>query len=57
MHPVPTQLGGVVDYVAREPVLAGLMIVILLFVFGAYLFMRRTVMNMRQGYDESYRDR
>jgi len=57
MHPVPLQLGGVVDFVAREPVLAGLMVVILLFVFFAYLFMRRTVMNMREGFDEAYRDR
>ena len=51
----PAVIDALVDFVAREPVLAGLMLVILLVVFFAYLFMRKTVSSMREGFDDAYR--
>lgn len=51
----PAVLDSLVDFVAREPVLAGLMVLILLVVFFAYLFMRKTVSSMREGFDDAYR--
>lgn len=57
MEPRPAVVDAIVDFVAREPVLVGLMIVMLLFVFFTYLFLRRTVASMREGFDEGYRGR
>jgi hypothetical protein len=38
-----------------DPVLLGLIVVMLLFVFFAYLFVRRTLVSLREGYDEASR--
>ena len=39
----------VVDFVAANPVPTVLLALLLLFVFGAYLFLRRTVKEFRRG--------
>ncbi|MFC6990020.1 hypothetical protein ACFQJD_17340 [Haloplanus sp. GCM10025708] len=36
-----------------DPVLLGLIAVMLLLVFFAYLFVRRTLLSLREGYDEA----
>lgn len=38
-----------------DPVLVGIVVVTLLFVFGLYLFVRRTVLGFREGYDQGKR--
>jgi flagellar biogenesis protein FliO len=38
-----------------DPVLVGLVVVILLFVFGIYLFVRRTLLSLREGYKRGKR--
>ncbi len=48
-------LAGVVDYLVNNPVFTGLLVVILLFVFFAYLFVRRTVTGVQEGYDQGRR--
>jgi hypothetical protein len=52
---LPAQLDAVVDFVADEPVFVGLVVALLLFVFFMYLFLRRTILGMREGYDDAYR--
>lgn len=34
-----------------DPVLVGFVVVMLLFVFGIYLFVRRTLLSLREGYE------
>lgn len=53
---VPTQsaVDAVVEFVARDPVLVGLVVVMLVFVFFGYLFLRRTVMSVREGFEDGY---
>jgi hypothetical protein len=43
---------GVVDFLLSNPVFTGLLVVILLFVFFMYLFVRRTLLGLREGYDQ-----
>ncbi|XVH33045.1 hypothetical protein ACNS7O_07390 [Haloferacaceae archaeon DSL9] len=38
-----------------DPVFVGLVVVLLLFVFFGYLLMRRTVLGLREGYEEGQR--
>lgn len=46
---------GVVDTLANDPVLVALVAVLLLAVFFGYLYVRRTLMNLRDGYESGYR--
>jgi hypothetical protein len=46
---------GVVDALANDPVLVVLVAVLLLAVFGGYFYIRRTLMNLRDGYEDAYR--
>ena len=48
-------LQGVVDFFLGEPVFTALLIVMLLFVFFSYLFVRRTLTGLREGYDQGRR--
>lgn len=48
-------LQGVVDFLVQNPVFTGLLIVMLLFVFFSYLFIRRTLTGLREGYDQGRR--
>ena len=34
-----------------DPVLVGLVVVMLVFVFGAYLLIRRTLLSLREGFE------
>lgn len=47
---VAVQLGGVVDFVAANPVFTALLAFILVFLFFSYLFVRRTLLSLREGY-------
>jgi flagellar biogenesis protein FliO len=38
-----------------DPVVLGLIVVLVLFVFFGYLLMRRTVMGLREGYEDGQR--
>ncbi|MFB6092649.1 MAG: hypothetical protein ABEK02_06535 [Haloquadratum sp.] len=49
------QVDVVVDFVASNPALIVLVVLLLGFVFFAYLFVRRTMSGLRDGYDEGYR--
>ncbi|WP_164974725.1 DUF7859 family protein [Halegenticoccus tardaugens] len=40
-----------------DPVFLGLVVVMLLFVFFSYLFLRRTLLGLREGYEEGRRGR
>ena len=51
----PAQVDVVVDFVASNPALVVLLVFLLGFVFFAYLFIRRTMTGLRDGYDEGYR--
>ncbi|WP_372912549.1 hypothetical protein [Salinigranum sp.] len=46
---------GVVDTLASDPILVALVVGLLLIVFFAYLYIRRTLMNLRDGYEDAYR--
>jgi flagellar biogenesis protein FliO len=50
----PAQVDAIADAVAGDPVFAGLVVLLLLVVFLAYLFVRRTLLNMREGYEDAY---
>ncbi len=54
--PLASPLDDVVDIIVSDPIFAGLIVVMLLFVFFAYLFVRRTVTGLREGYDDAYKD-
>lgn len=45
-------LQGTLDFFAQRPVFTGLLILMLLFVFFSYLFLRRTLTGLREGYDQ-----
>lgn len=51
----PAQIDAVVDFAASNPALIVLLVFLLGFVFFAYLFVRRTLTGLRDGYDEGYR--
>jgi hypothetical protein len=38
-----------------DPVLVGFVVVMLVFVFGIYLLVRRTLLSLREGYDRGKR--
>lgn len=42
-------------WIFDDPVVLGLVVVLLLFVFFGYLLMRRTVMGLREGYEDGQR--
>ncbi|ELZ76044.1 hypothetical protein C453_03509 [Haloferax elongans ATCC BAA-1513] len=44
---------GIVDFLAGDPVFTGLLVLMLLFVFFAYLLVRRTLLGLREGYDDA----
>ena len=46
---------GVVDTLTNDPILVALVLVLLLAVFFGYLWIRRTLMNLRDGYEDAYR--
>lgn len=48
------QVDVVVDFVASNPALVILLVFLLGFVFFAYLFVRRTLTGLREGFDEGY---
>jgi hypothetical protein len=45
------QLSGLLD----DPIFLGLVAIMLLLVFFAYLLVRRTLLSLREGYDDGYR--
>jgi len=51
----PAQVDVVVDFIASNPALIVLLVFLLGFVFFAYLFVRRTLTGLRDGFDEGYR--
>jgi hypothetical protein len=46
---------GVVDLVPDDPILVVLVVGLLLIVFFGYLYIRRTLTNLRDGYEDAYR--
>jgi hypothetical protein len=46
---------GVTDLIPTDPVLIVLVVGLLLIVFFGYLYVRRTLMNLRDGYEDAYR--
>ena len=46
---------GVVDTLLNDPILLVLVVGLLLIVFFGYLYVRRTLMNLRDGYEDAYR--
>ncbi|RDI71626.1 DUF7859 family protein [Halopelagius longus] len=54
-RPLQSLVDGFLDFVAGNPVLVGLVVVLLAFVFFMYLFVRRTLTGLRDGFDEGYR--
>lgn len=54
-RPLQGLVDGVLDFVAGNPVFVGLVVAILVFVFFMYLFVRRTLTGLRNGFDEGYR--
>ncbi|MFC7204846.1 hypothetical protein ACFQJC_15120 [Haloferax namakaokahaiae] len=48
----PLFVDGVIDFLAGDPVFTGLLVVMLLFVFFGYLLVRRTLLGLREGFDE-----
>jgi hypothetical protein len=55
MSLVVLQGGGIVDFLLANPVFTALLVVMLLFVFFSYLFVRRTLTGLREGYDQGRR--
>ena len=51
----PAQVDVVTDFVASNPALVVLIAFLLTFVFFAFLFVRRTLSGLREGFDEGYR--
>jgi hypothetical protein len=51
----PAQVDVVTDFVASNPALVVLVVFLLAFVFFAFLFVRRTLSGLREGFDEGYR--
>lgn len=52
-----TVIDGVVEFAARNPVVVGLLVAMLGFVFFMYLLVRRTLMGLREGYESGQRRR
>lgn len=51
----PIQVDVVTDFVTSNPALVILVVFLLGFVFFAFLFVRRTLSGLREGFDEGYR--
>ncbi|MFC6875353.1 MULTISPECIES: DUF7859 family protein [Halobellus] len=49
------QIDVAVDFVTSNPALVLLLLFLLGFVFFAYLFVRRTLTGLRDGFDDGYR--
>lgn len=49
---LPLVVDQVLDYASKNPVLVGLVVVMLTFVFLVYLFVRRTLLGLREGYQK-----
>lgn len=45
-------LEGIFDFFASNPVFTGLLVALLAFVFFMYLLVRRTVLGLREGFDQ-----
>lgn len=52
MLPLAGVVDGIVDFVAGEPVFLILLVALLGFVFFMYLLLRRTVLGLREGFDD-----
>ncbi|WP_303704064.1 hypothetical protein [Haloquadratum walsbyi] len=50
------QVDTVVEFVVSHPALIVLLAMLLGFTFFSYLFIRRILTGLREGYDESYRE-
>jgi hypothetical protein len=50
------QVDTVFEFVVSHPALVGLLAVLLGFVFFSYLFIRRILTGLREGYDDGYRE-
>jgi hypothetical protein len=46
---------AVVSFASDEPALVGIMVAMVVLVFVVYLFLRRTLLNVREGYESGYR--
>lgn len=55
MTPLAGLLDPLFDFVGQNPILVGLVVVMLGFVFFMYLFVRRTLTGLREGYDQGRR--
>ena len=51
----PAQIDVVADFIASNPALVVLVVFLLGFVFFAFLFVRRTLTGLREGFDDGYR--
>ena len=51
----PAQVDVVTDFVAANPALVVLIVLLLGFVFFVFLFVRRTLSGLREGFDDGYR--
>ncbi len=49
------QISNILDFVLAHPDLIGFVALILGFVFVAYLFVRRTLTGLREGFDDGYK--
>ncbi|WP_200862304.1 DUF7859 family protein [Candidatus Halobonum tyrrellensis] len=50
-------LDTLAEALAANPVLAGILVVLLILVFGAYLFVRRIFVSAKEGYDAGRQER
>jgi hypothetical protein len=50
------QVDTAIEFMVSHPALVGLLALLLGFVFFSYLFIRRTLTGLREGYDEAYRE-
>ena len=54
---VPAQVDAIIESATGDPVFIGLVIVLLLVVLFGYLFARRTLLSMREGYEDAYSEK
>jgi hypothetical protein len=55
MRSAPVVLEGVVEFVSNDPILFGMMLALVALVFFVYLFLRRTLTSVKEGYEDAYR--
>ncbi|WP_380675123.1 hypothetical protein [Salinigranum sp. GCM10025319] len=46
---------GIVDTLTNDPILVVLVVGLFLIVMAAYFYIRRTLSNLRDGYEDAYR--